>query len=927
VFLFDDLHHEDLQGNDASRVEGAVLWYRNHLCNCNVECVLLDTHDRVDDYFMLRWKDNDTLLNLYTSQKMAAETVHTKKLSRSVRDLLDIEQGIEQGRYVRGVLRVDSVHRDKAVVIGDVENVYVLGKEDRWHAIHGDQVVVELYNAQEVTPAGTQTDEEEAKEDVGFLDSLEDSVIQDGRQWKSRVIHISENTQRPDVLVSISRQDEDALKMHQQQTVSSVLCIPFDGKFPIMRMRSRYMEKYIGKRLLVRIIAWEDDSAYPDVHVLQALGPTGDLQTERNCILHRHGLMFEEFSKSVLAELPSCDSTEYSIPQEEIKRELNNGRVDLRSRFVVSIDPPGCTDVDDAFHVNVIDECTFELGIHIADVTYFVKAGSLLDEEAAHRCTTVYLVDQRLNMLPSTISEDAASLLCGKPRFAVSVVWKISRKTFEVNDVWFGRSVIQSRYQLEYMQAQSILNGSDSPSECGTKTREDIRHLRRTLELVRDLAWRRLHSRLRKGAIELDSKELHFDVNEQGMPCSIHEKSSIDTMKIVAELMIMANESVGNKLQSLLPTSALLRCHESPTKDKLEQMREFYSKCKERITHLDDGGGALFMDPESFGKDLGKLANLLSGNSCDTLKSLLQITANRSLSEARYVSAGSLSSHWHFGLAVDCYTHFTSPIRRYADIIVHRQLLHAIGSSSIGQDPIGTLQSKIETINKRNREAKLAQRECSHMYLLLYLAKYPQKRRAIVQAVDSMIHLYVPGMDLKARVPLKDHHVKPFDSVLVLLTSNISSYHGPCLEVSIVKDGEGQVEEEYNVPSIASLRISEDEIIEHTVTNEDEVKEDDSLPSLLHALSLSKENWTRKPACVPRSYILEGTFPKKTNPTMDEAHSVILEATRALLEKSRAYTKRAARYTPGSEQNLFWINHANLAATNANSLQSSMYCL
>lgn len=927
VFMFDDLHHEELQGGDSSRIDTAASWYRNHLSSHHVECIPLNSRDRIHNYFTTRWKDNDTVLNVYESQRIVADNMNIKRVSRSITDALNIEQGIEQGRYVRGVLRVDPMRRDKALVVGDVENVYVIGREDRWHAIHGDHVVVELYDG-----GSEDVAEHEDGEIIGLLGYLEDSIVHEGKQWKSRVVHISESTQRPDVLVSIAKQDEDALKKHQQ-AVSSVLCIPFDSRYPIMRLKSRYVERYVGKRLLVRIIGWDDDSAYPDVHILQVVGLVGDLQTERNCILHRHGLNFEDFSKAVLGEVPFSDSKGYEIPEVEIDAEIAKGRTDLRSHFVVSIDPPGCTDVDDAFHVKVIDESTFELGIHIADVTYYVKRGSLLDEEAAYRSTTVYLVDQRLNMLPSSISEDAASLLCGKPRFAVSVVWKICRKSFEIIDVWFGRSVIQSRYQMEYMQAQSILNGSNNPQECGTKTRDDIDHLRISLELVQDLAWKRLNARLRQGAIELDSKEMQFEMDEQGMPRLIREKKSVSSMKIVAELMILANEAVGHKIKSHLPTTALLRCHESPTNEKLQHMREFCSKFKDYSNVLDACGYDVFTDAQNFGKDLQKLVKMLSHTRHDDVKSLLQIVANRCLSEARYVTAGSAPSLWHFGLAIDCYTHFTSPIRRYSDIIVHRQLLDAIGTTSSGQETSAALQSKIETMNRRNRDAKLAQRECSLMYLLVYLSKHPQKQQAIVQNVnDDVIHVYVPGVDLKARIPVQHHGINIFDTVSVLLTANISSYHGPCLEASLMEDGGRSIQKDepaHIMPAVPTDNEMIDEgasILEDTCIHH-EIKEDESLTSLLHALCLSKENWTKKSTLAPRSYVLQGALSKPAHPTWDGTRKILVEATQSLLKKSRAYTTRAARFSPGSDQNVYWISLANQAATNADNIQASLYNL
>lgn len=948
VFMFDDVHHADLQqdsespDDDSSMVARAACWYEKHLSGRDVEYVVLDSPTSIHDYFVERWKEDDTILNLYESQRVFVQNVSARRSSSSALDGSDIELGIAQGRYVRGILQVDAINREKACILGDVDGVYVIGKEDRWHAIHGDSVVAALYS--EEADVDTRHEGEIEEGEMGLLgDASEDFSQLDEKKmrWKARVIFIPEHNQRPDILVSISVKDEEAVKGQHQSVSSSVLCIPFDRRFPMMRLRSRNLEKYTGKRLLVRIIAWEEDSMYPEVHVLKVLGSAGDLETEKKCILHRHEVDFEDFSKAVLAELPTCDSKGYKIPSSEIEREIAAGRADLRSNFVVSIDPPGCTDVDDAFHIKSIDESSFELGIHIADVTYYVKMGSLLDEEAAHRSTTVYLVDQRLNMLPSILSEDAASLLCGKSRFAVSVIWKVSRKSFEILDEWFGRSIIQSRYQLEYSQAQAILNGSNDPSQCGTTTREDIKQLRISLELVRALAWRRLKLRLSGGAIELDSKEIQFEIDEKGAPCCLHNKSSIDSMKIVAELMIMANEAVANRISDAYPSAALLRSHAIPTREKLFQMHNFVDNVRKFCALEDLKEYDLFINPENFGKDLQKLFERIPKNKYGSWKSLLQMVANRSLSEARYVTAGSVSNHRHFGLSIDQYTHFTSPIRRYADIIVHRQLLDAIGSTDYGQEPLATLQSKVETMNQRNREAKLAQRECSLLYLLEYLSKHPQHERAIVQTVDAtVIHVYVPRLELKGRIPIGSDNtdVKPFDTVWVLLKAHVSSYHGPCLEVSRVSGPDETNSEEDKSPlgEVPSLLGRSDQqqkpegdtdVVQTPTLKETEAIE--SLTSLLRTLAISKETWARKTTKenLPRSYILQGRLGTSMHPLESETYEKLLKAMQVLLQKSRVYTQRAARFPQGSDKNVYWMELATQAATHAHRVNASIYNL
>jgi VacB/RNase II family 3'-5' exoribonuclease len=786
VVLFDDVHHEETLGlGDMKKVAD---WYQRHVGH-GIEVVLLDDDSSIDAYFVRVWQTSEVMRNLYESLREREREVRERGTGMKMRHA-DIERGLDQGRLVRGHFEVDARRpRERAWVVVQGERSAIVGRKHRWHAIHGDVVVAEMMDNEvvdddEVAEDGEDDEDDEVAEDG---EDDEDAGHGDGDLGHARIVDVPDQTRR-DIIVSIV--PEDATEKRSQ-----ALCVPFDRVYPKMRLRSSYLTEYVGKRLLVRVIGWDDDARYPNAHVIKVLGDMGDMLTETTCILHRHGIDYCEFSRVTLADLPGAS---YRLENEVAAAEASP-REDFRSRFVVSIDPPGCTDVDDAFHVRVLDDDVFELGIHIADVTHFLQPGTALDEEALFRSTTVYLVDRRLDMLPSRISEDLASLLCGRPRFAVSVVWKVSRTTNEViGEPWFGRSVIESRYQLEYANAQAILDGSSSLSACGVNSKSDLAETRTALQLVHSLAWTRLRTRLANGAIELDSTELRFDVDAAGLPNSLHEKKTIDSMKIIAELMIMANEAVATQLHRAFPSRALLRCHAAPDCQKLERMRAFCIEvCGDEVERA-----KLFTEVHRFGADLQQARRIMcaKGSESKAAKALplLQMTANRCLSEARYVRAASTPSTRHFGLAINLYTHFTSPIRRYADVVVHRQLLASLRSRpasavTASSGPSWPLQEHVvDRMNERNRASKLAQRECTMLYLLLYLAKSPQTERAIVQDVtdDGSMHVYVPRFDLKGRIDTGDGGATAgvFDSVWVRLEARTSTCHGPTLVVTLVDD-------------------------------------------------------------------------------------------------------------------------------------------
>eukprot|EP00890_Picochlorum_soloecismus_P002748 jgi/Picsp_1/3474/NSC_06312-R1_dis3-like exonuclease 1-like len=455
AYLFDDLHHEDVATlrRELPCALASAVWYWSHLAEGKRICLVIDNLEAYQKkfkalltkmrgnveilssggYFQQRWSGygNNTVWNLFEAiEERFEETKEVRERKIAQGTTMSMESALESGKCVQGILRVESGGRSRAIVetrlfgsndsiVGSGLNslVHIGSQEDRGTAMHGDEVMVVLDRVR-------HTESGQSRDAVGpmIFSSIiqnEEEMIQGSEydqeiQLTGKVVAVTKR-QVSDLIVTICEKDRAAFQSlpTQDGSLHSVICVPFDRRFPKMRLKSRGISRLCGKRLLVRFIEWRQASNYPEVHLIRIMGDIGDLKTETDLILLRHNLMSGDFNKDALREVPVSSKTigKWVPSKDLINTEIEQGRLDLRHEFVVSVDPPGCTDVDDAFHLKEISDGAFELGVHIADVSYFVKNNSLLDDEAAARCTTVYLVDRRLNMLPELISEDAASLL------------------------------------------------------------------------------------------------------------------------------------------------------------------------------------------------------------------------------------------------------------------------------------------------------------------------------------------------------------------------------------------------------------------------------------------------------------------------------------------------------------------------------------
>jgi ribonuclease R len=411
-----------------------------------------------------------------------------------------------------------------------------------------------------------------------------------------------------------------------------------------------------GEIVLVKMVDWPEKADSPFGTVLKVLGLPGEHNTEIHSILAQYGLPYE-FPPEVEAYANNLDT---KIHSEEIAK-----RRDMRKDLTFTIDPKDAKDFDDALSFNVLDNGNYEIGIHIADVSHYLKEGTVLDDEAYERATSVYLVDRVVPMLPEILSNGACSLRPHEEKYTFSAVFEMNTKA-EIVNKWFGRTVTYSDARFAYEEAQHIIENPEAsfhviPSEISITDKEytvekpiavAILELDRLAKILRK---KRMHD----GAISFDKLEVKFILSEDGNPEGVYFKESKDANKLIEEFMLLANRSVAEYIgkQSQKKTF-VYRVHDEPDDEKIAALEGIIKRFGYKLDTR---------DRKSTSQSLNKLLKDVHGRK---EQNLIDTLAIRSMSKAVYTT----NNIGHYGLAFDYYTHFTSPIRRYPDVMVHRLL-------------------------------------------------------------------------------------------------------------------------------------------------------------------------------------------------------------------------------------------------------------
>ena len=421
-----------------------------------------------------------------------------------------------------------------------------------------------------------------------------------------------------------------------------------------------------GDKVLVKLEDWPEKADSPNGKVLKVLGKPGEHNTEIHAILAEFGLPLE-FPHEVEDYANKLDT---SITEVEIAK-----RRDMRKDLTFTIDPKDAKDFDDALSFKTLDNGLYEIGIHIADVSHYLQEGTILDDEAYERATSVYLVDRVVPMLPEVLSNNACSLRPHEEKYTFSAVFQINDKA-EIKNEWFGRTVTYSDARFAYEEAQAVIESKTNDIAADVsltgKAYKTDQTIADAILKMDDLAKIMRGKRMSSGAISFDKVEVKFDLDKDANPVGVFFKTSKDANKLIEEFMLLANRKVSEFIGKQSPKKTFVyRVHDEPDESKLASLQNVVSRFGYKLN---------FKDRKTVSSTLNNLLKEVNGKKEQNLVDTLTI---RTMSKAEYTT----KNIGHYGLAFDYYSHFTSPIRRYPDVMAHRLLQQYLdGGKSANQE-------------------------------------------------------------------------------------------------------------------------------------------------------------------------------------------------------------------------------------------------
>ncbi|MBX4197990.1 ribonuclease R [Candidatus Parcubacteria bacterium] len=608
------------------------------------------------------------------------------------------EKRAEEKKHLTGTIRTTGKGMGFVEVDGHEEDI-VVEPEFLNHAFNGDTV--------EIILAGEYRDAKRGRLRLGT-----DTTLSKPRQ-AGQVIKIIERAKKQFVGLLVNKE-------------GNIWLMPDDRKMYVPIVVPDPKPEQMGKKVLVKITHWEKSAQYPTGEVVQVLGEKGDHETEIQSIILDRGID-TNFPPEVDAEAHALEKSEKPLPAEEIAK-----RKDFRNTLTFTIDPADAKDFDDALSLKEIGNGLYEIGVHIADVSYYVRPGTNLDREAIKRATSIYMVDRTIPMLPEVLSNDLCSLNPNEDKFAFSAVFVMDMQGI-VKERWFGRTVINSDKRFSYEDAQESLNTKGEHFE--------------SLHTLNEIAGKLREEKYKEGAIDFETEEVKFKLDEHGKPIEVIKKQRLDTHKLIEEYMLLANKEVAeyifNHQKQKATGASIYRIHDVPDEERIQDLALFLQALGHTL-------------PVRQGKvssqDINKLLKSIQGT---PEEGLIKTATIRSMAKAIY----STKNIGHFGLAFKFYTHFTSPIRRYPDLVVHRILDSILkGDQKAAKDEFRSL----EKIAAHSTEREIAAAEAERASIKYKQVEYMSER--IGEEFDGIISgvtewgLYIEEINTKCEgmVPIRE---------------------------------------------------------------------------------------------------------------------------------------------------------------------------
>ncbi|MHA6696714.1 ribonuclease R [Chryseobacterium sp. A301] len=477
-----------------------------------------------------------------------------------------------------------------------------------------------------------------------------------------------------------------------------------------------------GDKVVVRMLGWNKGDKNPQGEVIQILGAPGEHETEIHSILAEYGLPYE-FPAEVQN---AADHIDREIRKEEVAK-----RRDMRSVLTFTIDPKDAKDFDDALSIQKLENGNWEIGVHIADVSHYVQPEGIIDQEAYERATSVYLVDRVVPMLPEVLSNDVCSLRPNEDKYTFSAVFELDDQS-NIQNQWFGRTVTHSDRRFSYEEAQERIESGEGDLH------EEINTLNRLAKILRD-------ARIKNGAITFDRSEVRFNLDEDNEPIGVYFKVSKDSNHLIEEFMLLANRKVSefislNSKGEISNKTFIYRIHDDPDPTKLEALRDFVSTFGYK------------MNISNSKQTTESMNSLLQDVKGKPEENMIETLAMRSMSKAVY----STDPIGHYGLGFSYYSHFTSPIRRYPDLIAHRLLQHYLdGGKSVNSEEI---EEKAKHCSARERLAADAERDSIKYMQVKFMDKHVgQVFEGVISGVaDFGFWVQIPENGAEGLIKLRD---------------------------------------------------------------------------------------------------------------------------------------------------------------------------